>query len=54
MEWYREVQFVAAVPMPVEWAREYGTTVNGMRITRQQLAPGDVVSFGTSAFRFEQ
>ena len=30
MEWYREVQFVAAVPMPVEWAREYGTTVNGM------------------------
>jgi len=31
-----------------------GTAVNGMRITRQQLAPGDVVSFGTSAFRFEQ
>ncbi len=30
MEWYREVQFVAAVPMPVDWAREYGTTVNGM------------------------
>jgi hypothetical protein len=30
MEWYRAVQFVAAVPMPIEWAREYGTTVNGM------------------------
>jgi len=30
MEWYRAVQFVAAVPMPVEWAREFGTTVNGM------------------------
>jgi hypothetical protein len=30
MEWYREVQFVAAGIMPVEWAREYGTTVNGM------------------------
>ncbi|MFB3880576.1 MAG: hypothetical protein ACE149_04895 [Armatimonadota bacterium] len=30
MEWFREVQFVAAVPMPVEWAREYGTTINGM------------------------
>lgn len=30
MEWYRAVQFIAAVPMPVEWAREYGTTVNGM------------------------
>ncbi len=30
MEWYRAVQFIAAVPMPTEWAREYGTTVNGM------------------------
>jgi hypothetical protein len=30
MEWYRAVQFVSAVPMPVERAREYGTTVNGM------------------------
>jgi len=30
MEWYREVQFVAGVPMPVEWAREFGVTVNGM------------------------
>ncbi len=30
MEWYRAVQFIAAGIMPVEWAREYGTTVNGM------------------------
>ena len=30
-----------------------GTTVNGMRISRQQLSPGDTVSFGTSAFRFD-
>lgn len=30
MEWYQAVQFIAAVPMPVDWAREYGTTVNGM------------------------
>jgi hypothetical protein len=30
MEWYRAVQFIAAVPMPVVWAREYSTTVNGM------------------------
>ena len=30
MQWYRELQFIAAVPMPLEWAREYGTTVNGM------------------------
>ena len=30
MEWYRQVQFIAAVPMPPEMAEEYGTTVNGM------------------------
>jgi len=30
MEWYRQVQFIAAVPMPEETAEEYGTTVNGM------------------------
>lgn len=30
MKWYRQVQFVAAVPMPPETADEYGTTVNGM------------------------
>jgi len=31
-----------------------GTTVNGVRITRQQLVSGDGVEFGSSAFRFEQ
>ena len=31
-----------------------GTMVNGIRITRQPLAPGDIVQFGSSAFRFEQ
>ncbi|HEX5950282.1 MAG TPA: hypothetical protein VFZ96_04725, partial [Actinomycetota bacterium] len=30
MEWYRQVQFIAAVPMPPEMADEFGTTVNGM------------------------
>jgi hypothetical protein len=30
MEWYRQVQFVSAVPMPPEMAGEFGTTVNGM------------------------
>jgi hypothetical protein len=30
MEWYRQVQFVSAVPMPPELVVEYGTTVNGM------------------------
>lgn len=31
-----------------------GTTVNGVRITRQVLAPGDTIQFGSSSFRFEQ
>lgn len=30
MEWYRQVQFVSAVPMPPEVAEAFGTTVNGM------------------------
>src|SRR5262245_22237379 len=30
VEWYRQVQFVAAVPMPPEVAEAFGTTVNGM------------------------
>jgi hypothetical protein len=30
MEWYRQVQFVAAIPMPPDKADEFGTTVNGM------------------------
>jgi hypothetical protein len=30
MEWYRQVQFVAAVPMPPQVAEAFGTTVNGM------------------------
>lgn len=30
MEWYRQVQFIAAVPMPQDIADGHGTTVNGM------------------------
>lgn len=30
VEWYRQVQFVAAVPMPPGAVEQYGTTVNGM------------------------
>jgi pSer/pThr/pTyr-binding forkhead associated (FHA) protein len=30
-----------------------GTAVNGARVSAQNLVPGDTVSFGTSAFRFE-
>ncbi|MDI6829553.1 MAG: FHA domain-containing protein, partial [Armatimonadota bacterium] len=31
-----------------------GTVVNGRKITRIELAPGDIVAFGASQFRFEQ
>jgi hypothetical protein len=31
-----------------------GTVVNGVQVSRQPLAPGDAVQFGSSAFRFEQ
>ncbi len=30
VEWYRELQFIAAVPMPDDLADSYGVTVNGM------------------------
>ena len=30
-----------------------GTFVNGVRVQMQALAPGDVVQFGSSKFRFE-
>ncbi len=30
-----------------------GTLVNGCRVTRQELSPGDVIGFGGSSFRFE-
>jgi hypothetical protein len=43
MDWYRQVQFVAAVAMAPETARDYGTTVNGMwadpeRLSSEQIA----------------
>ncbi|MCL6630208.1 MAG: FHA domain-containing protein [Armatimonadetes bacterium] len=31
-----------------------GTMVNGVRVTRQQLKPGDIVQFGAATFKFEQ
>lgn len=43
MEWYRQVQFVAAVPMPAEMAEEYGTTVNGMWASPEFGSVDDVV-----------
>jgi hypothetical protein len=43
MEWYRQVQFVAAVPMPPEMADKFGTTVNGMW-TSPELGSADEVA----------
>ncbi len=39
MEWYRQVQFVSAVPMPPEMADEFGTTVNGMWAAPERSSP---------------
>jgi hypothetical protein len=39
MEWYREVQFISAVPMPPELADEFGTTVNGMWAAPEPSSP---------------
>ncbi len=35
MEWYRQVQFIAAVPMPEDAAADLGTTVNGMWVAAE-------------------
>jgi hypothetical protein len=44
MEWYRQVQFVAAVPMPPEMAEEFGTTVNGMWASPELGSAEEVVA----------
>src|SRR5260370_28205983 len=42
MRWYRQVQFISAVPMPEQWADELGTTVNGMWASAENLSPETV------------
>jgi len=42
MEWYRQVQFVSAVPMPLETAVGFGTTVNGMWADPESRAADEV------------
>lgn len=42
MEWYRQVQFVAAVPMPPDTADAYGTTINGMWADPERRSAEDV------------
>lgn len=39
VDWYRQIQFVAAVAMPADIARAYGTTVNGMWADPEQRSP---------------
>jgi hypothetical protein len=51
MEWYRQVQFVAAVPMPLELADEFGTTVNGMWADPEQLSSDAVIAAHRSGRR---
>jgi len=42
MEWYRQVQFVSAVPMPAPMVEEFGTTVNGMWAAPDGLTADEV------------
>jgi hypothetical protein len=42
MEWFRRIQFVAAVAMPDDVATEYGTTVNGMWADPEPMSRADV------------
>ncbi|MGH2539026.1 MAG: hypothetical protein ACRDGK_00730 [Actinomycetota bacterium] len=43
MEWFRQIQFVAAVPMPPDGADRVGTTVNGMWASPSRF-PADEVA----------
>jgi hypothetical protein len=42
LEWFRQVQFVSAVPMPPDLAEEFGTTVNGMWAAPERSSPETV------------
>jgi hypothetical protein len=42
VEWFRQVQFIAAVAMPEAEADRYGTTVNGMWADPEALSPRQV------------
>ncbi len=42
MQWYREVQFISAVPMPSEMEAEFQTTVNGMWASPEGHTAADV------------
>jgi hypothetical protein len=39
MQWYRQLQFISAVPMPGRWADELGTTVNGIWASAENRSP---------------
>src|SRR5215470_11502669 len=42
MRWYRQLQFISAVPMPAQWANDLGTTVNGMWASAERRSPAAV------------
>jgi len=51
MQWYRQVQFVSAVPMPEQWAADLGTTVNGMWAAPEGRSPEAVARSHDSGHR---
>jgi len=42
VRWYRQVQFISAVPMPEQWTADLGTTVNGMWASAENRSPEEV------------
>ncbi|CEK18894.1 FHA domain-containing protein [Chthonomonas calidirosea] len=50
---HAELSYVNGVWMVRDNNSSNGTFVNGMRISIQELHPGDIVQFGSSRFRFE-
>jgi hypothetical protein len=51
MQWYRQVQFISAVPMPEKWADELGTTVNGIWAFAERSSPEAVARSHDSGHR---
>jgi len=50
---HAEIRLQVGASRLVDLGSTNGTSVNGDRVTELDLAPGDVVTFGNSSFRFE-
>jgi pSer/pThr/pTyr-binding forkhead associated (FHA) protein len=48
------IQLESGAPVLTDLKSTHGTYVNGVQVRRQQLNPGDVISFGTVQWRLEE